>query len=67
MREEIMRLSRVPNGQSLKGSDSLPDESVLAAIDAARDAGGEHAGSVATSAIAQAARAATSAWHAGPQ
>jgi len=50
-----------------KGADSPPDESVLAAIDATRDAGGERAGSVATSAIAQAARAAASAWHAGPQ
>jgi cation transport ATPase len=50
-----------------KGADSPPDESVVAAMDAARDAGGEHACSVATSAIAQAARAAVSAWHAGPQ
>jgi hypothetical protein len=40
---------------------------VLAAIDASRDAGGEPAGVAAASAIAQAARAAASAWHAGPQ
>ena len=50
-----------------KGTDLPPDESVVAAIDATRDVGGELAGSAATSAIAQAAHATASAWHAGPQ
>ena len=48
-----------------RGSDAPPDESVVAAIDASRDAQGESAGSVAASAAAQAAHAAASAWHAG--
>jgi hypothetical protein len=50
-----------------KGTDAPPDESVVAAIDAIRDAGGELACATAASAIAQAAHAAASAWHAGPQ
>jgi hypothetical protein len=50
-----------------KGTDTHPDESVVAAMDAIRDAGGELAGAAATSAIAQAAHAAASAWHAGPK
>ena len=48
-----------------RGTDAPPDESVVAAIDAIRDAGGESAGSSAVSAAAQAAHAAASAWHAG--
>ena len=50
-----------------KGADTPPDESVVAAIDVIRNAGGELAGAAATSAIAQAAHAAASAWHAGSQ
>jgi hypothetical protein len=50
-----------------KGTDSPPDESVIAAMDATRDLGGDLAGSAATSAITQAAHAASSAWHAGAQ
>jgi hypothetical protein len=50
-----------------RGTDVAPDESVVAAIDACRDAGGELACAAAASAIAQAAHAAASAWHAGPQ
>src|SRR5262249_20773177 len=49
-----------------RGTDAPPDESVIAAIDASRDAGGELACAAAASAIAQAAHAAASAWHAGP-
>ena len=48
-----------------RGTDAPPDESVVAAIDATRDAGDESAGSSAVSAAAQAAHAAASAWHAG--
>ena len=48
-----------------RGADAPPDDSVVAAIDAVRDAGGESAGSSAVSAAAQAAHAAASAWHAG--
>ena len=47
-----------------RGTDDPPDESVVAAIDASRDAGGEPACEAAASAIAQAAHAAASAWHA---
>jgi hypothetical protein len=47
-----------------RGTDEPPDESVVAAIDAIRDAGGELACEAAASAIAQAAHAAASAWHA---
>jgi hypothetical protein len=50
-----------------RGTDVRPDESVVAAIDASRDAGGELACAAAASAVAQAAHAAASAWHAGPQ
>lgn len=50
-----------------RGSDATPDESVLAAIDAIRDAGGELGRSSAADAVALAARAAASAWHAGFQ
>jgi hypothetical protein len=50
-----------------RGTDAPPDESVVAAIDASRDVGGELACAAAASAIAQAAHAAASAWHAGPQ
>ena len=50
-----------------RGTDAPPDESVVAAIDACRDAGGELAGAAAASAVAQAAHAAASAWHAGSQ
>ena len=46
-----------------RGSDAPLDESVVAAIDATRDAGDESAGSSAVSAAAQAAHAAASAWH----
>ena len=46
-----------------RGTDAPPDESVVAAIDATRDAGDESAGSSAVSAAAQAAHAAASAWH----
>ena len=49
-----------------RGMDEPPDESVVAAIDASRDVGGELACAAAASAIAQAAHAAASAWHAGP-
>jgi hypothetical protein len=48
-----------------KGADTPPDESVLAAIDAARDAGDESTGSSAVSAAAQVAHATASFWHAG--
>ena len=48
-----------------RGTDAPPDESVVAAIDASRDVGGELAAAAAASAIAQAAHAAASAWHAG--
>ena len=48
-----------------RGTDAPPDESVVAAIDASRDVGGELAAADAASAIAQAAHAAASAWHAG--
>jgi hypothetical protein len=48
-----------------RGTDAPPDESVVAAIDACRDSGGELACAAAASAIAQAAHAAASAWHAG--
>ena len=48
-----------------RGTDAPPDESVVAAIDASRDAGAEPAGAAAASAVAQAAHAAASAWHAG--
>ena len=47
-----------------RGTAEPPDESVVAAIDASRDAGAEPA-AAAASAIAQAARAAASAWRAG--
>jgi hypothetical protein len=50
-----------------RGTDAPPDESVVAAIDACRDSGGELACAAAASAIAQAAHAAASAWHARPQ
>ena len=50
-----------------RGTDAPPDESVIAAIDASRDAGGELAAAAAASAVAQAAHAAASAWHAGSQ
>lgn len=50
-----------------RGTDVPPDESVIAAIDAIRHAGGELAAAAAASAIAQAAHAAASAWHAGSQ
>src|SRR5205823_7648342 len=50
-----------------RGTDAPPDESVVAAVDAIRDVGGELAAVAAASAIAQAAHAAASAWHAGPQ
>jgi hypothetical protein len=50
-----------------RGTDTLPDELLVAAIDVSRDAGGELACATAASAIAQAAHAAESAWHAGPQ
>jgi hypothetical protein len=48
-----------------RDTGGAPDESVVAAIDAIRDAAGESAGSSALSAAAQAAHAAASAWHAG--
>jgi hypothetical protein len=48
-----------------RGSDAPPDESVVAAVDAISDAGGESAGPAAVSAVAQAAHATSSAWHAG--
>jgi hypothetical protein len=48
-----------------RGTEEPPDESVVAAIDASRDVGGELAAAAAASAIAQAAHAAASAWHAG--
>jgi hypothetical protein len=47
------------------GTDAPLDESVVAAIDATRDAGDESAGTSAVSAAAQAAHAAASAWHTG--
>jgi hypothetical protein len=47
------------------GSDEPPDESVVAAIDASRDAGGKSGSSGAADAAAQAAHAAASAWHSG--
>jgi hypothetical protein len=50
-----------------RGTDEPPDESVVAAIDVIRDAGGELAAAAAASAIAQAAHAAASAWHAWSQ
>jgi hypothetical protein len=50
-----------------RGTETPPDESVVASIDASRDEGGELAGAAATSAIAHAAHAAASAWHAGSQ
>jgi hypothetical protein len=50
-----------------RGTDEPPDESVVAAIDASRDVGGELAAAAAVSAIALAAHAAASAWHAGSQ
>jgi hypothetical protein len=50
-----------------RGADEPPDESVVAAIDASRDVGGDLACAAAASAIAQAAHAAASAWHAGSQ
>jgi hypothetical protein len=50
-----------------RGTDAPPDESVVAAIDASREAGGETANVDAVSAIAQAAHAAASAAHARPQ
>jgi hypothetical protein len=50
-----------------RGTDAPPDESVIAAIDAIRDAGGELACAAAASAVAQAAHAAASAWHVGSQ
>ncbi len=46
-----------------RGTDAPHDESVVAAIDASREAGGEPANVAAASAIAQAAHAAASAWH----
>jgi hypothetical protein len=50
-----------------RGADAPPDESVVAAVDASRDAGGELACVNAASAAAQAAHAAASAWHAESQ
>jgi hypothetical protein len=50
-----------------RGTDAPPDESVVAAIDAIRDAGGDLACATAASAVAQAAHAAASAWHTGFQ
>jgi hypothetical protein len=47
-----------------RGTDEPPDESVVAAIDASREAGAEPS-AAAASAIAQAAHAAASAWRAG--
>ena len=49
------------------GTGAPPDESVIAAIDASRDDGGEPAAAAAASAVAQAAHAAASAWNAGSQ
>jgi hypothetical protein len=49
-----------------RGTDAPLDESVVAAIDESLEAGGEPGGA-ATSAVAQAAHAAASAWHAGAQ
>jgi hypothetical protein len=46
-----------------RGTDTPPDESVLAAINASRDAGGERACAAALDAAAQAAHAAASVWH----
>jgi hypothetical protein len=48
-----------------RGTDSPPDESVVATIDTIRDAEDESAVGSAVSAAAQAAHAAASAWHAG--
>jgi hypothetical protein len=50
-----------------RGTDAPPDESVVAAIDAICDAGGELACATAAAAVAQAAHAAASAWHVGSQ
>jgi hypothetical protein len=50
-----------------RGTDAPPDESMVAAIDAIRDAGGELACATAAAAVAQAAHAAASAWHVGSQ
>src|SRR5271157_2488022 len=50
-----------------RGKDAPPDESVVAAIDASREAGGEPANVAAASAIAQTAHAAASAWDTRPQ
>ena len=50
-----------------RGTDAPPDESVVATIDANREAGGETANVDAVSAIAQAAHAAASAAHARSQ
>jgi hypothetical protein len=50
-----------------RGTDAPLDESVVAAIDASLDAGGVPTGGAAVSAVAQAAHAAASAWHAGSQ
>ncbi len=46
-----------------RDTDAPPDESVIAAIDASREAGGEPANEAAASAIAQTAHAAASAWN----
>jgi hypothetical protein len=48
-----------------KGTAAPLDESVVAVIDASRDAGGDLTCTTAASAIAQAAHAAASAWHVG--
>jgi hypothetical protein len=50
-----------------RGDDAHPDESVITAIDASRDAGGELAVEDAVTAASQAAHAAASAWHAEPE
>jgi hypothetical protein len=50
-----------------RGTGAPPDESVVAAIDASRDAGGDLTCATAAAAVAQAAHAAASAWHVGSQ
>jgi hypothetical protein len=49
------------------GTNAPPDESVVAAIDASREAGGDPANVAAASAIAQTAHAAASAWQTSAQ
>ena len=66
-RREALEAALLMAESFARGTGAPLDESVVAAIDASLDAGGESTGGAAAAAVAQAAHAAASAWHAGAQ